>query len=97
MNNKHTRKTHCKRSPILDDASDSSTNSEKTFDSSSTNSLPSLEININGVKDKLQHLMTKLLERNIKHTQGFKHFGYHLSIYLYILRAGGASVADAGR
>ena len=27
--------------------------------------------------------MTKFLEPNIKHTQGFKHFGYHLSIYLY--------------
>ena len=55
VNNKHIRKTHCKRSPVLDDASDSSTNSEKTFDSSSTNSLPSLEINMNGVKDKWQH------------------------------------------
>ena len=83
VNNEHIRKTHCKRSSVLDDASDSSTNSEKTFDSSSTNSLPSLEINMNGVKDKWQHLITKFLEPNIKHTKGFKHFGYHLSIYLY--------------
>ena len=38
---------------------------------------------MNGVKDKWQHLITKFLEPNIKHTKGFKHFGYHLSIYLY--------------
>ena len=68
---------------MTDNDSDAGYNSENTFDSSSSNSLPSLEIDIDGVRDKWQHLMNKFLEPNIKHVQGFKHVGYHLSIYLY--------------